>query len=158
MSTSSLEMEPIEADAGLSNNAPPPPPNREDEDENDTPSASPSIPSANPVCPLCCDEDSTSMTGASTVVLSACQHQSCGNCLIRWVERTESSGRLNVGPTCPFCRVGISECDVLRLMGRTYRPRIPEDAAVEGGTSVVDDDDDDEIDELTLHWINEHTK
>jgi hypothetical protein len=50
----------------------------------------------------------------------------------------------------------MSECDVLGLMGRPYRPRMTEDAAV-GEVSVVDDDED-EIDELTLHWINEHTK
>ena len=88
-----------------------------------------------PVCPMCCEED-------AAVVLSACQHRSCGVCLLRWMEREESSGR-DTGPTCPFCRMAIREGDILRVMGRPFCPRIV--AA------------DDEIDELTLHWINQNT-
>ena len=133
MPTSTFEMEPTEVDAGLSRNNSHFQ-NHEDEE---------SITSTISICPLC-DEDLTSMA-ALTVILSTCQHQSCGTCLIRWIDREELSGRRDMGPTCPFCRVTISECDVLRLMGRPFFPRM-EEAAV-----------GDEIDEFTLHWINQNT-
>ncbi|KAL3808361.1 hypothetical protein ACHAXA_003849 [Cyclostephanos tholiformis] len=138
-------MEPAEADVGISTNTPPP-----SNHEDDAPPASVSLASAPPICPICCDEYSTLTT--ATVTLSACQHQSCGTCLVRWMEREETSGRCDVeGPTCPFCRVVIRECDVVRLMDRPFRPRMEETAGRE--EAYVGD----EIDELTLHWINQNT-
>ena len=129
MSTSASHAEPAEADVGPStppyHEAPP----------------TPSSTASTPLCPICCEED-------AAVVLSACQHRSCGACLVRWMEREESSGR-DAGPTCPFCRMAIHEGDVLRAMGRPFCPRI--DAMVREATG------DDEIDEFTLHWINQNT-
>ena len=138
MSTSTSEMEPTEADAGLSKNIVPPP-NHEDED--DAPPASSSIPSAAPICPLCYDED-------LTVILSACQHCSCMTCLVRWMNGEECSGRAT-GPTCPFCRIVISDEDVVRVLGRPFQPREV--------VSHTEPPTNDEVDEFTLHWINEHT-
>jgi hypothetical protein len=126
MSTGASEAEPSEAHAGPST-----PPNHEND--------------AIPICPLCCDE---SLTSTVAVVLSACQHRSCETCLVRWMEREESSGR-DAGPTCPFCRVAICEGDVMRILGRPFHPCT--------GAAVREATDDDEIDELTLHWINQNT-
>jgi hypothetical protein len=112
------------------------PPNHEDEDDVPPLPASSSIASSTPICPLRSDEDLTSMA-ALTAILYARQHQSCGTCLVRWMEREESSGRREVGPTCTFCRVVMSECDVLRLMGRPFRPRLLEVAAVGEDESYV---------------------
>ncbi|KAL3764044.1 hypothetical protein ACHAW5_003993 [Stephanodiscus triporus] len=125
MSTGASEAEPSEADADLSTR-----PNHEND--------------AIPICPLCCDEG---LTSTVAVVLSACQHRSCGACLVRWMEREESSGR-DEGPTCPFCRLPIRQEDVVRILGRPFHSC---------GATVREATDDDEIDEFTLHWINQNT-
>jgi hypothetical protein len=44
----------------------------------------------------------------------------------------ESSGHRKAGPSCPFCRMVISECDILRLLGRPFRPRLLEEEAAVG--------------------------
>lgn len=106
------------------------------------PSTTPSSSTAStPLCPICCEED-------DAVVLSTCQHWSCGACLVRWMEKEESSGR-DTGPTCPFCRMAIHEGDILRVMGRPFCQRM--EATVGEATG------DDEIDDLTLHWISQNT-
>ena len=97
----------------------------------------------NIICPICCEEE-------AAVVLSSCHHQSCGTCLVRWIDREEVSGRTS-GPTCPFCRVAICDEDVLRILDRPFQPRAKTCADNEATGS------DDEIDELTLHWINQNT-
>ena len=129
MSTSASHAELAEDDVGPST-----PPNHE------APPTSSSTASI-PLCPICYEED-------AAVILSACQHRSCGACLVRWTEKEESSGR-DTGPTCPFCRMAIHEGDILRVMGRPFCPRM--EAAVGEAT------DDDEIDDLTLHWISQNT-
>ena len=129
MSTSVSHAELAEDDVGPST-----PPNHE------APPTSSSTAST-PLCPICCEED-------AAVVLSACQHRSCGACLVRWTEKEESSGR-DTGPTCLFCRMAIHEGDILRVMGRPFCPRM--EAAVGEAT------EDDEIDDLTLHWISQNT-
>ena len=144
MSTRTSEIEPTVADAGLSETTSPP---LNHEDENDAGPASSFIPSAAPICPLCYDEDSTS-TAASTVILSVCQHHSCMTCFVRWTNEEECSGR-TAGPTCPFCRIVISDDDVVRVLGRPFQPR----KAINHAEVPTND----EVDEFTLHWINEHT-
>jgi len=129
MSTSASHAELAEDDVG-----PATPPNHE------APPASSSTASI-PLCPICYEED-------AAVILSACQHRSCGACLVRWTEKEESSGR-DTGPTCPFCRMAIHEGDILRVVGRPFCPRM--EAAVGEAT------EDDEIDDLTLHWISQNT-
>ena len=116
MSTSASHAELAEVDVGPST-----PPNHE------APPTSSSTAST-PLCPICCEED-------AAVVLSACQHRSCGACLVRWTEKEESSGR-DTGPTCPFCRMAIHEGDILRVMGRPFCPRM--EAAV--GEATGDDE------------------
>ena len=64
---------------------------------------------------------------------------------MRWIEKEETSGQ--EAPTCPICRVNIDEDDVCQIIGRSFKPRElgPEEANSE------------EIDEFTLHWLNENT-
>ena len=58
---------------------------------------------------------------------------------MKWVEKEEAS--YQASPTCPFCRVAISENDVLAIMGRVFRRR----------EAVLDHSNgEDEIDELIL--------
>jgi hypothetical protein len=97
------------------------------------------------ICPICCEEDLTA-SPTSAVVLSSCLHGSCRMCLARWIDREEASGRTS-GPTCPFCRLAIGEEDVLKILDRPFQPR----EATAGETPI------DEVDEFTLHWINENT-
>ncbi|KAL7539418.1 hypothetical protein ACHAWF_006403 [Thalassiosira exigua] len=89
-------------------------------------------------CQLCYEESS------SIVTVSNCKHKSCRACLTTWIQKEESSGP-TAKPTCPFCRVLISKEDVIALLGRPFQPK---KAVVEAG----------EVDELTLQWLNEHTK
>ena len=94
-------------------------------------------------CPIC-----YAVTPASSdagVVLKTCQHQSCSSCLVRWIEKEETSGQ--EAPTCPVCRVNIDENDVHQIMGRSFEPR---------GVGV-EEANNEEIDEFTLHWLNENT-
>ena len=66
-------------------------------------------------------------------------------CLFGWIEREESSGR-TTGPTRPFCRSVIGDADIItETLDLPYRPR-------ELGAHI-----DDEIEEFTLHYINEYT-
>lgn len=99
------------------------------------------------LCPICCGED-LSTSDNSSITLTTCGHASCKSCLVKWVEREESSGQ-TMSPTCPFCRVVISDADVLVILARPFKTRevLPDDSNI-----------DEEIDELTLQWLNEHTK
>ena len=96
-------------------------------------------------CPLCCEEDT------ALVLLSTCHHQSCDSCFVKWINREEAS-KCTARPTCPFCRVDIDDGDILRVMGRPFHPRKGQADAVREAT-----ESEDEIDELTLHWINQNT-
>jgi len=94
-------------------------------------------------CPICyVDIESTSTAGA---VLTSCQHQSCTPCLVRWIEKEETAGQ--EAPRCPICRVIISEDDVYQIIGRPYEPRVV----------GLEEANNEEIDEFTLHWLNENT-
>mmetsp|Transcript_37957 Transcript_37957/g.79997 ORF Transcript_37957/g.79997 Transcript_37957/m.79997 type:complete len:164 (-) Transcript_37957:222-713(-) len=98
------------------------------------------------LCPLCCEHD-LSPTASSGVTLSSCGHRSCKTCLIKWIEKEETSGQLTP-PTCPFCRSPISESDASKVMGRTLQPRNAIAAQKNG---------EENIDDLTLQWLNEQT-
>mmetsp|Transcript_23187 Transcript_23187/g.37634 ORF Transcript_23187/g.37634 Transcript_23187/m.37634 type:complete len:434 (-) Transcript_23187:147-1448(-) len=98
------------------------------------------------LCTLCC-EKYISASSSECVVLSSCHHRSCRSCLCKWIKKEEASGQ-TTPPTCPFCRSAIGEEDVLVILGRLFQPREKLASHPEG---------DGEIDELTLHWINEHT-
>jgi len=93
-------------------------------------------------CPICYVNASTSTEG---IVLTTCQHQSCKPCLVKWIEKEETSGQ--EASTCPICRVNIDEDDVHRIIGRYFEPRKVE----------VEEANSEEIDEFTLHWLNENT-
>ena len=97
------------------------------------------------ICPLCCEEDT------ALVLLSTCHHQSCDTCFVKWINREDASGR-TARPTCPFFRADIDDGDILRVMGRPFHPRMGQADAVREAT-----ESEDEIDELTLHWINQNT-
>ena len=64
---------------------------------------------------------------------------------MRWIEKEETSGQ--EASTCPICRVNIDEDDVHRIIGRSFEPRKVE----------VEEANSEEIDEFTLHWLNENT-
>lgn len=93
-------------------------------------------------CPICYVDTSTSSAG---IVLTTCQHLVCTPCLIRWIEKEEASGQ--EAPACPICRVQIDEDDVCQIIGRPFAPR-------ELGS---EESNSEEIDEFTLHWLNENT-
>eukprot|EP01083_Nonionella_stella_P104553 299830_1 len=95
-------------------------------------------------CPLCCEEN----LSASGVILSACQHRSCKSCLTKWIEREEASGQATP-PTCPFCRATVAKKDIFKILGRPFKPR--------GAHTNAPNGNGDEVDELTLHWINDYT-
>ena len=94
-------------------------------------------------CPICYTVTPTSSDAG--VILKTCQHQSCTSCLVRWIEKEETSGQ--EAPTCPVCRVNIDENDVHRIMGRSFEPREVD----------LEEANSEEIDEFTLHWLNENT-
>eukprot|EP00986_Skeletonema_menzelii_P013116 scaffold7470_cov140-Skeletonema_menzelii.AAC.4 len=95
-------------------------------------------------CPICYADTSTS-TSSAGIILKTCQHQSCSSCLVRWIEKEETSGQES--PTCPICRIYIEEDDVHEIIGRSFEPR---EVGVEEANS-------EEIDEFTVHWLNENT-
>lgn len=97
-------------------------------------------------CALCCHEKPTS----SMVSLSRCSHESCHNCMVQWVTNQESSGR-TTPPICPFCRVELSEPDVLLLLGRPFQPK----GSLNSTSSRPVEE---EMDELTLHLLQEQTR
>lgn len=99
------------------------------------------------LCPICCSED-LSISSGSSITLSTCGHASCKSCLVKWVEREESSGQ-TMSPTCPFCRAVISDTDVLAILARPFQPR---------EALAKDSNAEEEIDELTMQWLIEHTK
>lgn len=94
------------------------------------------------VCSLCCDEKSVA---GESVILAGCSHQGCRACIGKWIEKQESSGKAD-SPTCPFCRVNIQDYEVISILGRSFNQR-------KGPAGLGND----EIDELTLHWLNEQT-
>ena len=96
------------------------------------------------LCKLCYEE---SASASSSVVLSNCHHHSCKSCLVKWIEKAESSGK-TTPPTCPFCRLAINEDDVFAILGRSFQPR---------QRATKETHFEDEIDDLTLEWLNEHT-
>ena len=84
----------------------------------------------------------------TSIVLSACLHQSCRSCLATWIKRKEDSGQ-TAQPECPFCRTNISNWHVIEIMGRPFQPR----ESLASSETIADE----QIDQLTLDWINEHT-
>ncbi len=93
-------------------------------------------------CPICYADTSTS---SAAIILTTCQHLICTPCLVKWIEKEETSRQ--EAPTCPLCRVNIDENDVDHIIGRSFQPR-------ELGSEEANSE---EIDELTLHWLNENT-
>mmetsp|Transcript_288 Transcript_288/g.609 ORF Transcript_288/g.609 Transcript_288/m.609 type:complete len:400 (-) Transcript_288:484-1683(-) len=101
------------------------------------------------LCPLCCEEESPT---SPSVLLSQCRHKSCNACLIKWIQKEESSGQ-TMSPTCPFCRSEISVEDTIKILGRPFVPREEySDTNTNNSTSG-----EGEIDELSLQWLNENT-
>ncbi|KAK1735766.1 hypothetical protein QTG54_013472 [Skeletonema marinoi] len=100
-----------------------------------------------PICYIDIDIDTSTSSSSSTagIVLTTCQHQSCTPCLVRWIEKEETSGQ--EAPTCPICRVDIEDEDVHQIIGRSFEPR----------GKIMDEANSEEIDEFTLHWLNENT-
>mmetsp|Transcript_3317 Transcript_3317/g.5554 ORF Transcript_3317/g.5554 Transcript_3317/m.5554 type:complete len:361 (+) Transcript_3317:97-1179(+) len=104
-----------------------------------------------PICYIDIDKSTSSSSSSSSssstagIVLTTCQHQSCTPCLVRWIEKEETLGQ--EAPTCPICRVNIEDEDVRRIIGRSFEPR----------GKVMDEANSEEIDEFTLHWLNENT-
>ena len=94
-------------------------------------------------CSLCCEDKLPS----SLCLLQKCFHESCKDCLIKWIEKEESSGRSSL-PTCPFCRVALTENDTGAILGRPYKPQ----------ASTATAPDETQVDDLTLQWLQEHTK
>eukprot|EP00581_Thalassiosira_minuscula_P030693 CAMPEP_0183787790 /NCGR_PEP_ID=MMETSP0739-20130205/67723_1 /TAXON_ID=385413 /ORGANISM="Thalassiosira miniscula, Strain CCMP1093" /LENGTH=512 /DNA_ID=CAMNT_0026031883 /DNA_START=49 /DNA_END=1587 /DNA_ORIENTATION=- len=109
----------------------------------------PAAQAATSMCPLCCEAEVVA-DDASSVKLTSCKHQSCKSCMVKWIEREESSGQTNATPTCPFCRSSICDEDVIAILGRPFEPK---QATANNGPNASDD----EIDDLTLHWMNENT-
>ena len=94
-------------------------------------------------CSLCCEDK----TIAGSCALSSCGHQSCNSCMVKWIEKEEASGQ-NTLPTCPFCRVNMTEQDIMSILKRPFQPK---------RASPAQASDEADLDELTLHWLNEHT-
>ena len=103
-------------------------------------------------CPLCCEDYHTFSAASylrSAVIFSTCSHTSCRACLINWFEKGESLGHT---PTCPFCRLPVSERDLTFVLGRSFRPRPPGRSA--SNASFFGDE---EIDDMTLQWLEDRT-
>lgn len=95
-------------------------------------------------CPLCCEEKSAS----SIHEFTQCPHNSCKECLSRWIEKEEDSGK-ETPPGCPFCRLPVPKEEIETILGRPYRPRVAHAATA---TAEL------EMDELTRQYFEEHTK
>lgn len=57
-------------------------------------------------CPICLEEKEEEV-----IQLDACSHEFCKQCLITWLENSES---------CPKCRRIIEQCEFRRIMGRLF--------------------------------------
>jgi hypothetical protein len=95
-------------------------------------------------CPLCCEDKPLS----AMCLLSRCSHESCKDCITKWIEKTEASGHQRTQPTCPFCRLELTEAETFVILGRSFHPATASSAAP---TEV-------EADELTLQWLQEQTR
>lgn len=93
-------------------------------------------------CTLCCEEKEAS----ETCVLLGCYHRSCKECMVKWIEKEEASGR-TTPPTCPFCRLMLSDEDALAILGRPFQPQCSSNLP-----------DEAEVDELTMQWLNGQTR
>lgn len=108
----------------------------------------PEISTSPSLCPLCCEVD-LNAPDKETATLSSCLHRSCKSCMVRWLEREESSGQ-GRPPTCPFCRSAARDRDVIAILGRPFESkRATGDGPNNGG--------EEEVDELTMQWLDEHT-
>ena len=72
------------------------------------------------ICSICCEEGTQKQ---KRVTLSSCSHESCNDCLVKWIQKEEFSNQS--AATCPFCRVSIVAEDVFALLGREFQPRRP---------------------------------
>lgn len=97
------------------------------------------------LCAICCNVD-ISDAASARVVLSACRHESCKSCLVRWIATEESTGTCEA--TCPFCRLSLTEHDVVAAMGRSFRP----------AAASSDRRDEATTDDLTRGWLMENTR
>ena len=93
-------------------------------------------------CALCYED----FPKSSMCRLSQCGHESCLECFTRWIATEEASGTISL-PVCPFCRLKISDQDVLTILDRPYHPC----EASATGPEV-------EMDDLTRQWLEEETR
>eukprot|EP00547_Thalassionema_nitzschioides_P001428 CAMPEP_0194202758 /NCGR_PEP_ID=MMETSP0156-20130528/2696_1 /TAXON_ID=33649 /ORGANISM="Thalassionema nitzschioides, Strain L26-B" /LENGTH=406 /DNA_ID=CAMNT_0038928337 /DNA_START=256 /DNA_END=1476 /DNA_ORIENTATION=+ len=70
--------------------------------------------------------------------------------MTQWIENQEASGKTNP-PICPFCRIALSEEDILSLLGRPFQPK----GLLSSTTSPTAIE---EVDELTLQLLQEQTR
>jgi len=99
-------------------------------------------------CTICCEDDKPS---SERVILSFCRHESCKECMVKWIEK-EAEAKSLPAPTCPFCRLDLAEEDTLAILGRPFRP-VPANST-DRQTSLVEQ----EIDDLTLDWLRAQTR
>lgn len=92
-------------------------------------------------CLVCCED----LPAAAMCLLFQCAHECCQECIAKWIKQEESSGR-HTPPVCPFCRVELTDHEILSILGRPFQPRSP-------ATS-----DEAELDALALQWLQEHTR
>ena len=96
-------------------------------------------------CPLCCEDKPLS----AMVLLSKCSHESCKDCITKWIEKTEASGHQMTQPTCPFCRLELTEEETFAILGRSFQPAASANSSTPAEV---------EADELTLQWLQEQTR
>jgi len=100
-------------------------------------------------CSLCLED----IPVEDTIALTFCRHESCKSCMSQWLAKEESRG--STMATCPFCRASLSDNDVIAILGRQLKPVVARAASSLEQQGIVVED---EVDELSLHWLEEHTK
>lgn len=92
-------------------------------------------------CLVCYEEQEAN----AMYVLTRCSHESCRDCLKNWIEKTEMAGS-RASPSCPFCRVEMTEKDTMTILGRSFEP-----------AKAASPSDEEEMDELTVQWLQNQT-
>jgi hypothetical protein len=96
-------------------------------------------------CSLCLED----IPVGDNISLTPCHHESCKSCMSRWLAKEESKGS-NMA-TCPLCRAKLSDDDIVAILGRQLKPVLSYAASFEQQYHL-------EVDDLTLHWLEENTK
>jgi hypothetical protein len=109
-------------------------------------------------CSICCCEDKAPSEMVS-LTSSGCQHESCKECMVKWIEKDEVSDtarqKATPAPTCPFCRVVLAKQDILAILGRPFQPGTTTAAATSSSSNLNQRVLEEVDDYLTLQWLQE---